>query len=201
MTEFTENDYMYLNSESKREDVLDPLTPEQRYIILMNDSLNYKNRELEINVYDLESQLEVFEDDINRLEKGKSYMENLLHNFIKINDWYKIITEKQNNIIYNIEYKISNFKRKAHKHLKYLQTGMILFLAFWYEYHKFIDFFPLLSIFIVISAFQESTLWNLNLPEHIEDKNTISNLMEEINKANPSEEDYIKILVITFLLY
>lgn len=195
MTEFTENDYMYLNSESKREDVLDPLTPEQRYIILMNDSLNYKNRELEINVYDLESQLEVFEDDINRLEKGKSYMENLLHNFIKINDWYKIITEKQNNIIYNIEYKISNFKRKAHKHLKYLQTGMILFLAFWYEYHKFIDFFPLLSIFIVISAFQESTLWNLNLPEHIEDKNTISNLMEEINKANPSEEDYIKILV------
>lgn len=195
MTEFTENDYMYLNSESKREDVLDPLTPEQRYIILMNDSLNYKNRELEINVYDLESQLEVFEDDINRLEKGKSYMENLLHNFIKINDWYKIITEKQNNIIYNIEYKISNFKRKAHKHLKYLQTCMILFLAFWYEYHKFIDFFPLLSIFIVISAFQESTLWNLNLPEHIEDKNTISNLMEEINKANPSEEDYIKILV------
>ena len=145
MTEFTENDYMYLNSESKREDVLDPLTPEQRYIILMNDSLNYKNRELEINVYDLESQLEVFEDDINRLEKGKSYMENLLHNFIKINDWYKIITEKQNNIIYNIEYKISNFKRKAHKHLKYLQTGMILFLAFWYEYHKFIDFFHFLS--------------------------------------------------------
>ena len=49
-------------------------------------------------------------------------------------------------------------------------------------------------MFALIAAFQESTLWNLRFPEYIEDKNTISALMEEINKANAAQ-DYIHVLI------
>ena len=194
MTESTENVNIYLNSKEKRDDVLGTATPQEKYIIIMNDSLNYKNKELECHIHDLEAQIEVFEEDTNRMEKGRTYMKGLLKNFVEIHNWYKTITEKQGNISTNRKFDFTKFKRKATKHLRYLQTVMILFLAVWYEYHKFIDFFPILSIFALIAAFQESTLWNLRFPEYIEDKNTISALMEEINKANAAQ-DYIHILI------
>ena len=194
MTESTENIHIYLNSKEKKDDVLQTATPQEKYIILMNDNLNYKNKELEGHINDLESQIEIFEEDTNSMEKDITYMKGLLKNFYKIHDWYKTITEKQENIITNIEFDFKKFKYKATKHLKYLQTIMIIFLAIWYEYHKFIDFFPILSMFVLIAAFQESTLWNLIFVEYIEDKNTISSLMEEINKAN-SAQDYIHILI------
>ena len=194
MTESMENVHIYLNNKEKRDDVLGTATPQEKYIILMNDSLNYKNKELEGHIHDLEAQIEVFEEDTNRMEKGRTYMKGLLKNFVEIHNWYKTITEKQENIITNIRFDLTKFKHKATKHLRYLQTVMILFLAVWYEYHKFIDFFPILSMFALIAAFQESTLWNLRFPEYIEDKNTISALMEEINKANAAQ-DYIHILI------
>lgn len=194
MTETMENVHIYLNNQKKRDDILGTATPQEKYIILMNDSLNYKNKELEGDIHDLEAQLEVFEEDITRMEKGRTYMKGLLKNFVEIHNWYKTITEKKENIIININFDLAKFKHKAKKHLRYLQTIMIIFLSVWYEYHKFIDFFPILIIFAIIAAFQESTLWNLKFSEYMEDKNTITTLLEEINKANAAQ-DYIHILI------
>lgn len=194
MTESAENVHIYLNSKEKKDDVLGTATPQEKYIILMNDSLNYKNKELEGHIHDLEAQIEIFEADTNLMEKGRTYMKGLLKNFVEIHNWYKTITEKHQNISNNIKFDFTKFKHKATKHLRYLQIVMILFLAVWYEYHKFIDFFSILSMFAIIAAFQESTLWNLRFPEYIEDKNTISTLIEEINKANAAQ-DYIHILI------
>lgn len=194
MSETTENVNIYLNTQAKKDDVLSQATPQEKYILLMNDSLQYKNKELESNINDLEAQIEVFEEDNNRMEKGRTYMKGLLKNFVEIHNWFTTVTDKQKNIITNISSEINKFKHMATKHLRYLQTVMILFLAVWYEYHKFIDFFPILTIFAIIAAFQESTLWNLRIPEYVKDKNTISNLMEEIRKANAAQ-DYIHILI------
>ena len=180
--------------QQKKDDILDKATPQEKYIILMNDTLQYKNKELESDIHDLESQIEVFEEDNNRMEKGRNYMKGLLKNFVEIHKWYATVTEKNETIIHNITKDITRFKNNAKKHLRYLQTVMIVFLAIWYEYRKFIDFFPILTIFAVIAAFQESTLWNLQIPECTEDKNTISNLMEEIRKADAAQ-DYIHVLI------
>ena len=61
MTETMENVHIYLNNQKKRDDILGTATPQEKYIILMNDSLNYKNKELEGDIHDLEAQLEVFD--------------------------------------------------------------------------------------------------------------------------------------------
>lgn len=194
MTNLPSETNIYLNTQAKQDDVFDKATPQEKYIILMNDSLQYKNQELESNINDLEAQIEVFEDDNNRMEKSRNYMKGLLKNFVEIHKWYFTVTEKKENIICTMTREITLFKRNAKQHLRYLQTVMILFLAVWYEYHKFIDFFPILTIFSIIAAFQESTLWNLRIPSCDEDKNTISNLMEEIRKADAAQ-DYIHVLI------
>ena len=194
MNETTENVNIYLNTKEKKDDILDKATPQEKYIILMNDTLHYKNKELESDINDLESQIEVFEDDNNRMEKGRTYMKGLLKNFVEIHKWYSTVVEKNENVIYTITTNINKFKCKAKQHLRYLQTVMIVFLGIWYEYHKFVDFFPILSIFALIAAFQESTLLNLQVPLCTEDKNTISNLMAEIRKAD-SAQDYIHVLI------
>ena len=136
MTNLPSETNIYLNTQAKQDDVFDKATPQEKYIILMNDSLQYKNRELESNINDLEAQIEVFEDDNNRMEKGRNYMKGLLKNFVEIHKCYATVTEKKENIICTITQEITKFKRNAKQHLRYLQTVMILFLAVWYEYHR-----------------------------------------------------------------
>ena len=50
------------------------------------------------------------------------------------------------------------YNKKARRHLRYLQTIILIFIAYFYEFYCFDIFMPIAFMMIVITAFQESTL-------------------------------------------
>jgi len=195
MTDTTpENISIYLGAPSHKDNVLNGASPHEKYIILMNDTLQADNRKLTGTVTDLESQITELETDSDRMEKSKTYMKGLLKNFVEITRWYMEIDIQYETIISGIINDIKTFKYKAIRHLRILQSMMIIFMAIWYEYHTISVFLPVLGVVTIILAFQESTLWNLNIRPYKSNMDKIKELSKEINDAEAAQ-DYIHVLI------
>ena len=195
MTDTTpENISIYLGAPSHKEKVLTGANPHEKYIILMNDTLQADNRKLTSTVTDLESQITDLESDSDRMEKSKTYMKGLLKNFVEITRWYIDIGIQQETIISGIISDITTFKYKATRHLRILQSMMIIFMAIWYEYHTLSVFLPIMWVVTIMLAFQESTLWNLNIGTYKPNRDKIRELTKEINDAEAAQ-DYIHVLI------
>ncbi len=189
-----ENINIYLGSTTDQDKVLANASPHERYIILMNDTLQADNRNLVGKVTDLEAQVEELEADSDRMEKSKTYMKGLLKNFIEMMDLYKKICTIHDQIRTGIVSDLKGFKYKATRHLRILQSMIMIFMAIWYDYHPISVFLPVMFVVICMIAFQESTLWNLNISPYKTDTNKISELTKEIKKADAAQ-DYIHVLI------
>ena len=163
------------------ERILSVSTPHEKYIILLNDILQAKNR----NYIQIIKDLEI---SVSELKIESNYAHNLLNNYMKIKKLYGELSDNQNYIIQNTRYTHNIFKQKAIRHLRIFQSLLLIFLAIWYEYHiAWVDFLPILGIFAVFVAFQESTLYNLRFSDCKENFDRIYFLQTEITD---SVEDY-----------
>ena len=163
------------------ERILSVSTPHEKYIILLNDILQAKNRNYIQIIKDLEISL-------SEIKIESNYAHNLLNNYMKIKKLYGELSDNQNYIIQNTRYTHNIFKQKAIRHLRIFQSLLLIFLAIWYEYHiAWVDFLPILGIFAVFVAFQESTLYNLRFSDCKENFDRIYFLQTEITD---SVEDY-----------
>lgn len=84
---------------------------------------------------------------------------------------------------------IYNYKKNTLKHLKYLQTIMIITLAILFEINFFSlnQLYLLTFIFMVFSAFHESTIKeinNININTHINHIKTLDNQLNDIKNTN-----------------
>lgn len=193
MTEkLPENINIYLGSNSEK--VLSDASPHERYIILMNDTLQAESKKLTTRVIDLESQIEELESDNDRMEKSKTYMKGLLKNFIEMTKWYVEIGTNYEIILSGITKEINSLKYKATRHLRILQSIMIFFLGVWYEYHEITIFLPIMFVVVMLLSFQESTLWNLKISTYKSNKSKIRELSKEISDAEAAQ-DYIHVLI------
>ena len=175
-----ENQECYLEhsilSTPENKKILSEATPHEKYIIVFNDILQAKNRKYIQIIKDLEI-------SISELIVDTRYTDNSLHNLLEIKKWYAEISDNQVFIIKNTRHSIKNFKQKALKHLRIFQSLLLIFLAVWYEYHTALtDILPIMGIFLVFVAFQESTLWNLIIPTYQDNMERISFLQSKINE-------------------
>jgi hypothetical protein len=188
-----ENVSIFFNCEDGNR-ILEKAGPHERYIILMNDTLQGDNRKLTKSLTDLESQIEELETDNSRMENSKTYMKGLLKNFIEITNWYKESGTIYNTTVLKMVSDFKGLKYKAVRHLRILQTIMIIFMALWFEYQPIIISLPVIGVIICNLAFQESTLYNLNICPYKTDINKISDLAKEIKNAEAAQ-DYIHVLI------
>ena len=155
----------------------------ESYIILMNNALQERNKQFIIKIKDTEEQL-------SRTTELSNNMKKLIKIFEDIELSRKQISENKSKIINITRSNVKNYTNKAKNHLKYLQTLMILFSVFFYEYFDFNSTLPVVIILIIISAFQESTISALQLPLCEDQENYCCELKDKIKKSIQSR-DYI----------
>lgn len=180
----------YLKDSDIENSVLSGSSAQERYIILMNETLQFQNQENILKIRALEEQVEFFENDIGKSEVRASNLKGLLKNFHEMDSQLREVADNQAKVAENIRSGILQFKKKALRHLRVLQTIMIAFVAFSYECMCFYDFLPVLLIMIVIAAFQESNLSALQIADCQENEKKINELNDKIKKTVKSQ-DYI----------
>jgi chromosome segregation ATPase len=127
----------------------------ERYIILMNNTLQERNKEHLLTIKKMEINLEEL---YKSLSKAESRVENLNCLVTDLQANLRELSEKDAKVIETTRTESRNYKIKAKTHLRYLQIIMIVFSSFYYEFHGFNTFAPIAMMLIVIAAFQESTL-------------------------------------------
>jgi hypothetical protein len=155
----------------------------ESYIILMNNALQERNKQFIIKIKDTEEQL-------SRTTELSNNMKKLIKIFEDIELSRKQICENKSKIINITRSNVKNYTNKAKNHLKYLQTLMILFSVFFYEYFDFNSTLPVVMLLIIISAFQESTISALQIPLCEDQETSCIELKNKIKKSIKSQ-DYI----------
>ena len=180
----------YLKDSDIESSVLSGSSAHERYIILMNETLQFQNQENILKIRDLEEQVVVFENEIGRSEARATNLKGLLKNFHEMDSQLREVAENQAKVTETIRSGILQFKNKALRHLRVLQTIMIAFVAFSYEFMCFNNFLPILFIMIIIAAFQESNLSALQIVDCEQHEQKIKELNEKI-KITVKSQDYI----------
>jgi len=181
---------LYINNSLSEKFVLSGASPQERYIILMNETLQKQNQEYIIKIKDIENQVEEANDCLGKAESRANNLKGLLKNFHAMDSQLREIDENQENIIEITRSSVKDFKKKTRKHLIYLQTLIVAFIAFCYD---FFDFNVCISVLIMMSlivTFQEYTFANLLLPT-CEDQETVCKELKDKIKKTVKSQDYI----------
>ena len=181
---------LYIKTPSSESFVLAGASPQEKYIILMNETLQVQNKEYMIKIKEMEDQFEETDISLGKAETRANNLKGLLKNFHAMDSQLREILKNEENIIEITRSSVADFKRKARKHLRYLEILMVAFSAFCYEFFGFTNCIPVLFMMILISAFQESTLTALLLPE-CEEQETICKEIKENIKKTVKSQDYI----------
>ena len=130
----------------------------EKYIILMNNTLEEENQKNLLKIKKMEINLEELYEYLSKAESRIENLNGLLTDLHQTEANLRELSEKDAKVIEKTRTEIRNYKIKAKTHLKYLQIIMIVFSFFYYEFHGFNTFAPIAMMLIVIAAFQESTL-------------------------------------------
>jgi len=139
-------------------DVLSSASPLERYIILMNNTLREQNEEHLITIKSMENNLDELYESLSKAESRAENLHGLLTNLHENEAKLREMSENDAKVIETTRSDLRNYKIKAKTHLRYLQIIMVVFSAFYYEFHGFNTFTPVAAMLFVIAAFQESTL-------------------------------------------
>jgi hypothetical protein len=180
----------YFKDSDIESSVLSGSSAHEKYIILMNETLQFQNQENILKIRELEEQVAVFENDIGKSEARATNLKGLLKNFHEMDSQLREVAENQAKVKETICSGILQFKKKALRHIRVLQTIMISFVAFSYEFMCFKNFLPILFMMIVIAAFQESNMSALQIADCKEHEQKIKELNEKI-KITVKSQDYI----------
>lgn len=162
----------------------------EKYILCMNDLLQAKEKDNLLKIQKLELDLEENENNLESLEQKHNYNKNLLKNFHEMNKMHVKLTDYYCNMLNTTQNNVSTFKYKATKHLTYLQMCIIGVVGLFLEFYPFAFVFNVILILLTITAFQKSTLMNLNLPLFEKEKLEIDKIKKEITTTEASQ-DYI----------
>lgn len=190
MTENKETVNIYLHDKDVKEGVLSGASPHEKYIILMNDMLQAENREYVSQIKELEERVEEMEAELGSTETRNNNIKGLLKNFHEMDKWRRELYKHEKKILNDTQNSVLSFKDRATRHLRVLQAILVLFVGLCFEYFPLFKFLPVLGMVMIIVAFQESTLHNLQLPLFPKEEQRINKLKEDITKTIKAQ-DYI----------
>ena len=184
---------IFLGNDSTKNEILSGASPQEKYIILINDTLQTENRQHIDRVKELESQVEDLEGDIERMEKGKACLKGMLNNFNEMNKMKTNVAKIETEIRQETTNHIRLFKHKANKQLRMLEAFMVCVLGICYEWN-FGNCYILAGVMMIFIADAESTIANLTIPTFSDKENKLNELQSEINEADKAQ-DYIHELI------
>jgi glucan phosphoethanolaminetransferase (alkaline phosphatase superfamily) len=162
----------------------------ENYVIIQNETLHKDNRRLNDLIKDLEFRISELEDDESRSERRVSNMKGLLQNFHAMNKTRQTLQEKQDDVITQTIQDKNLYLKKAIRHIRIMESVLLCFITFCYEYYDIELFLPILSFSLCITAFQESLIHNFPKFNYTIEKMFIKNVKEEI-KETEKGQDYI----------
>ena len=182
--------YIYLNNDGEEHPVLTKATPHEKYILLMNDTLQSRNEDNIADIKELEIKVEEMEEEVDRSDSRRRYLKGLLKNFHEMHKWNEEIAALQITINKKTAAYLYTYKRKAELHLRILHSILIVILGLCWEFHNFWVFTELLSLLLIIVAFQYSMLRNLAPPLCSQQKERVKKITCDKAKVLKAQ-DYI----------
>lgn len=180
----------------------------ETYIIVSNDELNNKNRELLESMLQLESTISDLENDNEKMEKSITYQRGLLHNFNYIKNYQNKQLEEYNKFKSKIAEAQTFLVNENKKHFNMMRLNIFMLCLFSLVLTPYDLYNNAIHIITIVSTFYASKLIfsyerdsvsnfmkNYELKE-TEFKNKISKLDSDI-KTITSKSDFISDLIDT----
>jgi hypothetical protein len=183
--------HIYLKSDGKNESaVLEGASAHERYIILMNDTLQLRAENQLGTIKELEARIETLEEEVDRSDTRRNYVKGLLKNFHEMHKWNEELAVLEYNMKKEIREFVRSYRSRAAWHLRVLHTLFCVVLALGWEFAGVWDVALLGSLLAVIVAFQYSMLQNLTLPACKKEEANVKELNVQKKKVLKAQ-DYI----------
>lgn len=150
----------------------------EAYIILMNEELNNKNRELIQQLSDLTYEKEQLEEDNEKMEKSTTYQRGLLHNLSELNKLEVEVSKNEKELNKNLieENKYLKQKIKDKEYNAKLFVGLVFIVLLIQSSIQLISFVSLIYIILssvgvfILGKFNNSLIFSVNSLEKFEKK-------------------------------
>ena len=160
----------------------------EAYIILVNEELNNKNRELIQQLEDLSYEKEQLEEDNEKMEKSTTYQRGLLHNLSELNKLEVDVSKNEKELNKNLmeENKYLKQRIKDTEYNAKLFIGLVFIVLLIQSSIQLISFVSLISIILssigvfIIGKFNNSLIFRVNS-------------LEKFEKKRDAITDYIKV--------
>jgi predicted nuclease with TOPRIM domain len=157
------------------------LSSHEKYIILMNETLQMDNRDLRSQLKESETKTDEQENEIDRNDVSTRYMKGMLKNFVelsKLEDKYKTI--KDSVLVDNKNY-LKQFKKDVTKQLRVFEFVSLLAVCLACQ-------IMLLLLTVGICIGLEYTLINMHYPSNEKNEYTLKKLNVEIKTIKDSQD-------------
>jgi len=187
---------IYFTNDKTRDNTLKDSTSYERYIILMNETLQTENRTLSSKISDIEKKVDILEEENDTFDNSKRYTRGLLKNLVELEKMHSQISAKHKLMFLDTKEYINKYFKKHIYYFRVLECILICFSALIYHNNVFNDMeFLLFSIFFIIPiVFTEMIFSKFDLPKYSNDIDTIKEIEDKIKKINDSQDflsDYI----------
>lgn len=187
---------IYFKSDEVKSNIFNGSSSHERYIILMNETLQTENRNLSAQLKELENKISESEEEIDRYDVSKRYTKGLLKNLVELDKFKSIIANNNENIANKTSSDLNDYKIKARRHVRILAALMfVLFGVFWEtKFFNNMQFFAVFFIAVFNNAFMENMISNLVIQKFLEEKDENLKVKESIKKISDSQDflnDYI----------
>jgi hypothetical protein len=153
----------------------------EAYIILMNEELNNKNRELIQQLADLTYEKEQLEEDNEKMEKSTTYQRGLLHNLSELNKLEVEVSKNEKELNKNLieENKYLKQKIKDKEYNAKLFVGLVFIVLLIQSSIQLISFVSLIYIILssigvfILGKFNNSLIFSFNSLEKFEKKRDV----------------------------
>jgi hypothetical protein len=188
-----EPENLYFKNNEIKESVLRDSSSYEKYIILMNETLQQENKVLKEQMNELETKINDYEEEIDKYDTSKRYTKGLLKNLVELE---KLSSQLNENTIftYSNYQKIYNQKlntQKSSLRIYYILASITL--AFLFQ----IDFLDLNSLTIIVSSFLYNIYANefyfnrIIVPDIPENNKALIEKIQKIKNSQDYLNDYI----------
>ena len=188
-----DNINIYLHREADKERVLSGSSPQEKYIILMNDTLQADNKRLTKQIDVLENQVEELEGDIERMDKGKACLKGMLNNFNEIDKLSKQIVKIEKEMRCDTVDHINKNKKTFYELLRITEVIFVAILLVSYYFNINTSYF-ITPLAILCFLNIETNISSIEPPRFPDKEARLKELAKEIIEANKGQ-DYIHELI------
>ena len=188
-----DNINIYLHREADKERVLSGSSPQEKYIILMNDTLQADNKRLTKQIDELENQVEELEGDIERMDKGKACLKGMLSNFNEIDKLSKQIVKIEKEMRCDTVDHINKNKKSFYELLRITEIVFVAILLVSYYFNINTSYF-ITPLAILCFLNIETNISSIQPPRFPDKEARLKELAKEIIEANKGQ-DYIHELI------